>query len=103
MKATVVLMALALGAFGCSARYTILTVPAVSMTNSSFDHAGTAGSKVESKFCQGDDPIVSKDSNVGLIDEAVMKAQKESGATYLTDVTISRDGSCMIVEATAMK
>ena len=90
---------------GCSARYAVLTVPAVSMTNPSFQ-SGTSGipaGHVESTYCRGDDPITSQDKNVGLIDEAVMKAQKESGAAYLTDVTVYRDGSCIVVEATAMK
>jgi hypothetical protein len=40
---------------------------------------------------------------VGLIDEAVMKAQQQSGARYLSDVTIYREGSCVIVDAMAMK
>jgi hypothetical protein len=33
----------------------------------------------------------------------VMKAQKESGASYLTDVTVYQDGKCIVVEGTAMK
>jgi len=103
MKKAALLLALACGQLGCSARYTILTVPAVSMTNSSFATPGTPGAKVEATYCQGDAPIVSKDLNVGLIDEVVMKAQQKSGATYLSDVVISRDGSCLVVEATAMK
>lgn len=80
-------------------------MPAVSMTNPSFDadKPGVAGEHVEATYCPGDDPVVSHDKNLGLIDEQVMKAQKPSGATYLSNVTISRDGKCMVVEATAMK
>lgn len=105
MKTALVLLVAALSTVGCAARYTVLTVPAVSMTNPSFeaDKPAVAGEHVEATYCQGDDPVVSHDKNVGLIDEAVMKAQKQSGATYLSDVTISRDGKCMVVEATAMK
>lgn len=91
---------------GCSARYAVLTVPAVSMTEPSVDASGasaTSAGRVEGKYCPGDESLTSKDNNVGLIDEAVMKAQKQSGADYLTDVTVYRDGRCVVVEGTAMK
>lgn len=90
---------------GCSAHYAVLTVPAVSMTRPSVETGtmATPAGHVESKYCPGDDPLTSRDHNVGLIDEAVMKAQKQSGADYLTDVTVYRDGRCVIVEGTAMK
>ncbi len=102
MKALLLLVAV-LGT-GCSAHYAVLTVPAVSMTEPSVE-AGAAkpAGRVESKYCPGDDPISSHDRNVGLIDEAVMKAQKQSGAAYLSDVTVYRDGRCVVVEGTAMK
>ena len=89
----------------CATRQTILTVPAVSMTQPSVDpnHAAQPGDKVKAEYCQGDDPITTDDHNVGLIDEAVMKAQRESGAEYLSDVTISQKGSCVMVEGVAMK
>ena len=89
----------------CSARYTVLTVPAISETNASFepDFKATRGSKVEAEYCQGDKSLASHDNNIGLIDEAVMKAQAQSGAQYLKDVVISRDGNCIWVEGTAMK
>jgi hypothetical protein len=105
MKPAIILMGALLLLSGCSARYAVLTVPAVSMTNPSFQGGtpGTPAGHVESTYCRGDDPITSQDKNVGLIDEAVMKAQKQSGADYLTDVTVYRDGSCVVVEATAMK
>jgi len=105
MKTATRLLGLLLVMSGCSARYAVLTVPAVSMTNPSFQSGapGTAAGHVESTYCPGDDAITSQDKNVGLIDEAVMKAQKESGAAYLSDVTVYRDGRCVVVEATAMK
>lgn len=92
-------------AMGCSAHYKILSVPAMSMTVPSVPPGSpaTAAGRVESEFCTGDDPIVSKDANVGLIDEAVAKAQQQSGAKYLSDVTVSGDGKCIYVEGTAMK
>jgi hypothetical protein len=98
-------LVVALGTTACSARYAILTVPAISMTNASFDpgYKGTKVAPVEAKYCRGDATIASHDNNVGLIDEAVIKAEQQSGAQYLKDVVISRDGSCVVVEATAMK
>lgn len=95
----------ALAATGCSNRYTILSVPAVSMTTPSLPEGTPAqpAGRVEAEYCTGDDPIVSKDDNVGLIDEAVAKAQQKSGAKYLSDVTIQRDASCVYVEGMAMK
>jgi hypothetical protein len=97
--------AAALATTGCSNRYTILSVPAVSMTTPSLPEGSsvTPAGKVEAQYCQGDDPIVSKDNNVGLIDEAVAKAQQQSGAKYLSDVTIQQDASCVYVDGTAMK
>ncbi len=95
----------ALATVGCSNRYTILSVPAVSMTTPSMPEGAPAqpAGRVEAEYCTGDDPIVSKDDNVGLIDEAVAKAQQKSGAKYLSDVTIQRDASCVYVEGMAMK
>jgi hypothetical protein len=92
-------------ALGCSSRYTILAVPAVSMTTPSLP-AGTKGTpagRVEAHYCTGDTPIVSKDDNVGMMDEAIMRAQQQSGASYLSDVTIQRDSDCVYVEGMAMK
>ena len=107
MKGSIVLLgAVAAFATGCSAHYKILSVPAMSMTVPSIPEGSapaTAAGRVTSQFCTGDDPIVSKDSNVGMIDEAVAKAQQQSGAKYLSDVTVSGDGNCVYVEATAMK
>jgi hypothetical protein len=75
------------------------------MTRPSIDsnHVMHPGERVSAEYCQGDDPITSNDRNVGLIDEAVMKAQKQSGAEYLGDVTISQKGSCVMVEGVVMK
>jgi len=104
---TAALMLAAVGASfalsACSARYAILTVPAISMTQSSFASKSAPGPHVDATYCSGDTPIVSHDNNVGLIDEAVMKAQQQSGAAYLSDVTLYVDGKCMSVEGTAMK
>ena len=98
-------LVLATLATGCAGRYTVLSVPAISMTKTTFEpgYQATPGPHVSAQYCSGDKPIVSQDDNVGLIDEAVMKAQQQSGATYIADAVISRDGDCVIVEGTAMK
>jgi len=105
MKTAIVIFGMAVLSTGCAARYTILTAPAVSMTDPSFDasYKGTSLGKVEAEHCPGDDTVASHDNNVGLIDEAVLKAQQKVGAKYLSDVTISRDGNCIVVEGTGMK
>ena len=105
MKTRNLAMGLLLLVNACATRQTILTVPAVSMTRPSVDpnHMTQPGDKVSAEYCPGDDPITSDDANVGLIDEAVMKAQKQSGAEYIGDVTISQKGSCVMVEGVAMK
>lgn len=105
MKNFFFLVAVITSASACAPRHTILTVPAVSMTQTSTEPGYQAKPQgpVTSEYCQGDEPLVSKDRNIGLIDEAVMKAQKQSGATYISDVTISQKGSCVMVEGTAMK
>jgi hypothetical protein len=105
MKTPIILAAVALLS-GCAAeRHTILTVPAVSMTQPSLQPGYQAHpvGPVNAEYCQGDYPLVSKDQNIGLIDEAVMKAQRQSGATYISDVTISQKENCVSVEGTAMQ
>ncbi len=90
----------------CASRQTILTVPAVSMTRPSVqtNHMSQPGDKVSAEYCEGDDPITTTDdNNIGMIDEAVMKAQRQSGAEYISDVTVSQKGDCVMVEGTAMK
>lgn len=105
MRTLAILSMAALSLGGCAARYALLTVPAISMTQPSFEptHKGAQGSRIEATYCQGEAPISSHDNNVGLIDEVVLKAQKQSGASYLSDVTIFRDGQCVVVDAIAMK
>jgi hypothetical protein len=100
---TLVLLALMLCA-GCG-RHLILAVPAISMTTPSLPPGTTAspGGRVQAEYCKGDPPLVSKDDNVGMIDEAVAKAQQQSGARYLSDVTISGDDGCIYVDGVAMR
>ena len=90
----------------CAPRHNILTVSAVSMTHASTakDHLAKPSGRVEAEYCGGDKSLASPDDrNVGLIDEAVLRAQRQSGATYLSDVSISQKGNCVLVEGMAMK
>ena len=98
------LVAATLGA--CASRETVLTVPAVSMTNPSLKAGKSVApaGRVQAEYCEGDDSLLSDgDNNIGLIDEAVVKAERDSGAVYLSDVTVTRKGDCVSVDAIAMK
>lgn len=105
MKTKHFLFALLAMASGCATRQTLVTVPAVSMTRPSMDrnHVAQPGNRVTAEYCKGDTPITREDGNVGLIDEAVLKAQRVSDAEYLRDVTISQAGDCVRVEGVAMR
>jgi len=99
------LACVALASAGCAGRYTLLTVPAISMTEGAIDpnERSVPGPRVEARFCDGDHPIVSADAHIGLIDEAVMKAQRQSGARYLSDVVVARQEDCIVVDGTPMR
>lgn len=93
---------------GCATPKTlVLATPAVSMTDNSFE-AGrhfASNQEVKSQFCIGDDPISTSkgESNIGFMDELVLRAQKESGARYISNAQFFAQGNCMILEGTAMK
>jgi hypothetical protein len=95
---------LALLSTGCGApRFQLAAMSAVSMTQNSLQPGETlviSNKEVEAEFCTGDDALVSRDSLVGLMDEASMKAQKKSGADYLMNVQYWADGDCIIVTGT---
>ena len=94
-------------AFGCSYRVPLVGVPAASMKTKYLDEGATSTEigPAKGQFCEGDDSITSDDDdyNVGLMDEALAKAEKDSGADYLKDVQFFSDGDCVFVEGTAMK
>ncbi|MDD9942241.1 MAG: hypothetical protein OXU20_14440 [Myxococcales bacterium] len=95
---------LALVACGAE-RIPLATMPAVSMTERSVA-AGTQGEEigeVEGIYCQGDDPIVSDSKNIGMLDEAIMQAQKQSGADYITGAQFFREGDCVVVTGLGMR
>lgn len=94
------------GGAACTSRLALVTLPAVSMTTASIAAGSTftpANAEVEGQFCSGDDALVSKDSNVGLMDEVTMKVQKESGADYFTNAQYWIEGACVGLTATPVK
>ena len=105
-KALVLVLGLFLAA-GCARRVPLVGVPAASM-KTKYLKKGSDGEEigpVKAEFCEGDDSITSDDSDyqVGLMDEALAKAEKESGADYLKDVQFFSDGDCVSVEGTGMR
>jgi type IV pilus biogenesis protein CpaD/CtpE len=93
---------------GCAtARTPLLTVPAVSMSELSFEpgYRGQKSSDIDTVFCPGDPRLASTmdDSTFGLMDEVVSKAQKESGAKYIAQAQFFKQGNCVALQGVAMK
>ena len=90
----------------CGGRYHMTDMGAVSMTHRAIE-PGTQTTnlgEVEAQFCAGDDtPLVGDGDNVGLMDEAIMAAQKKSGADYLTAVQFFKENNCVIVKGEGHK
>jgi hypothetical protein len=96
--------AVVISAAGCCTRYALVQVPAVSMTIKSAE--GQRASKigpVKVKYCTGDKSISSQDSMVGLMDEAITIAEKQTGASFIADAKFFSDCGCVSLEGTAMK
>lgn len=95
-----------LSPLGCATmRQPLLTTPAVSMTDTSTsaDRKLVDLGPVESRFCYGDEAISRKGDTVGLMDEVILKAQKEKNASYIKDAKFAYEGSCIVLEGTAVK
>jgi len=100
----VLVSALAGGCVGVCQSYLLVQMPAVSMgMRASQGQRATAIGPVNVKFCYGEPPIVSQDGTVGLIDEAIAKAEKQTGASYIADARFTDSCGCMILEGTAMR
>lgn len=105
---TLGLLSIPLLVSGCATRYSLLSTPAVSMSDAAFETGYTAkdSGAINTRYCRGDDPVSSssKDSyQIGLMDEVIAKAQKESGARYIANAQFFSEGSCVVLEGTAMK
>jgi hypothetical protein len=85
----------------------VLSTPAVSMTNNSFEPGAkfTPAGDIKSQYCMGDDAMTSSkdESNIGFMDELVYRAQKDTGAKYIANAQFFHQGNCMLLEGTAMK
>ncbi|HEX3904422.1 MAG TPA: hypothetical protein VH853_16410 [Polyangia bacterium] len=107
MKTTIGLVLAPLLMVGCAdvcQSYLLVQMPAVSMSmRASQGQRATAIGPVNAKFCYGEPPLVSQDGTVGLIDEAIAKAEKQTGASYIADARFTQSCGCMILEGTAMR
>ena len=91
---------------GCGgSRQSLVNLPAVSMSTKGMEAGATAEKigPVSAEFCTGDDAISTTDSNVGLMDEVIARAEQQSGASYIADAQFSTKGSCIYLDGTAMK
>ena len=84
--------------------YLLVQMPAVSMgMRASQGQRATALGPVNAKFCYGEPPFVSQDGTVGLIDEAIAKAERQTGASYIADARFTQSCGCMVLDGTAMR
>lgn len=95
-----------LAASGCTLRSPLMKAPLVSATVDSVDlrakHVELG--PVSTRFCPGDPAIASSDpSHVGLLDEVILKAQREKDADYIRDADFSMEGNCVVLDGIAMK
>lgn len=89
---------------GCCESYLLVQAPAVSMSVRSSDgRVATPVGPVAVRYCQGDKPIVSKTLTVGMMDEAIAKAEQQFGASYISDARFTVECACMVLEGTAMR
>jgi hypothetical protein len=88
----------------CASRFPLFSSPLVSMTKYSFSE-GTLSEigPVEARYCHGDRAQTSTAHNIGLIDEAIYKAQQQTGADYISNAMISAEGSCVVIEGMAVR
>lgn len=84
-----VLLFCAFASVSCASRSLMLDAPMVSMTKGPKSKgAYTIGKDVKARYCSGDKAVSTSESTVGMIDEVVFLAQKQSNAPYLAEVTI---------------
>lgn len=93
-------------ATGCStARKHVLSAQLVSMTHSQVpeDYRLKRISIADESFCEDDKPIYNSGKVVGLVDQAILKAQKKHKATHLADVSIFIEEDCGVISGTAVR
>lgn len=92
-------------AAACVSRYPLANVSAASMThsNSSTQKTYTDLGPVETKYCTGDAATSTTGSEIGLMDEVTLRAQKEKGANYIFDANYFMEGGCIVLKGVAKK
>ena len=100
---TLIIVSLLLGVTSCAHKVKVLDASAVSMTHTSVEanqNLVEVG-EIESEFC----PDAFKDKGqIGLLDEAILRAQKKSGADWIMNASFWRDGNgCISVTGTGKK
>lgn len=99
---TLAICALNLLLTGCAMRTKILDAAAISMTRTSLN-AGESlkeAGPVSGKFCAD---TWSDKGTIGLIDNAVMSAQKQAQVDVILSASFWQEGSCVDVEGTGAK
>jgi hypothetical protein len=99
------LLALALAAVlaGCCSAQQFFQASVVSMTKMNMS-SYKRGDTVTGQYCTGDDPVATNgdDMEIGLMDQAILKAQKKAKADGLADVSFFRECNCVNVKGTAI-
>jgi hypothetical protein len=101
LKLVLIAMGMVVAA-GCATKAKLMDAPMVSMTKyNSGDYELKEMGPITGKFC----PDVQEDEgNMGLIDMSVMNAQKQSGADFISNVSVwAEAGGCTSIEGTGMK
>ena len=100
---TLIIVALLVGVTSCAHKVKVLDASAVSMTHTSIESNQNLVEigEVDSEFCP--DSFNDK-GQIGLLDEAIMAAQKKSGADWIMNASFWRNQSgCISVTGTGKK
>lgn len=98
-----IIVAFLVGATSCAHKVKVLDASAVSMTHNSIEANQNLVEigEVESEFCP--DSFNDK-GQIGLLDEAILNAQKKSGADWIMNASFWRDQrGCISVTGTGKK
>lgn len=87
---TLIVVALLVGVTSCAHKVKVLDASAVSMTHNSIEANQNLVEigEVESEFCPD---AMNDKGQIGLLDEAIMGAQKKSGADWIMNASFWRD------------
>ena len=99
-----VLAAVVSATAACCDSYLLVQVPAVSMSvRSAENQRATSLGPVNVRYCSGDPTLASQDASVGLMDEAIAKAEQQTGASYIADARFTAECGCLSLQGVAMK